>query len=203
MSSTKTPEEAKMSFVQTLKAAKSENSATFCPFPQDVQFNGQDSEERVILLIRQDWAAYLSQALMVLLLLLSPILFVVFGRSITFITGQIITGVSIICILLAFTIVVDSILKWYFSVNIITTQKVVDIDFKSVMNHRSSETQLERIQDVTHSVPGVLGSVLDFGNVFIQTAGKRSEFEFLHVPKPRDIQDVLLDLLELKQNGDI
>ena len=77
----------------------------------------------------------------------------------------------------------------------------MDIDFNGVVNHRVSETQLERIEDVSHSPVGVWATIFDFGNVFIQTAGEQREFQFENVPRPRDVQDTILDLLEEKQNN--
>ena len=71
------------------------------------------------------------------------------------------------------------------------------------MNHSMAEAQLERIEDVTHKQLGVIGSVFDVGSVYIQTAGAQNEIEFSNVPRPRDIQDILFDLLELKQKGEI
>jgi hypothetical protein len=52
-------------------------------------------------------------------------------------------------------------------------------------------------------VTGLLGSIFDFGSVYIQTAAAQPEFVFEFVPRPREVQDTLLDLLELKQEGTI
>jgi hypothetical protein len=88
-------------------------------------------------------------------------------------------------------------------VNIITSDRIVDVDFSNILFHRFSEAQLENIEDVTHSPVGVFSSIFDYGDVYIQTAGENPEFEFKGVPRPRDIQDTLFDLMEMKQNGKI
>jgi hypothetical protein len=49
----------------------------------------------------------------------------------------------------------------------------------------------------------VFSSIFDYGDVYIQTAGEKPEFEFKGVPRPRDIQDTLFDLMEMKQSGKI
>lgn len=87
--------------------------------------------------------------------------------------------------------------------SIITDQRIVDVDFSNVLFHRFSEAQLEQIEDVTHTVAGIWGSIFDYGTVYIQTAGSKPEFEFINIPRPRDVQDTLLDLLEMKQKGQI
>ena len=71
------------------------------------------------------------------------------------------------------------------------------------MAHSMSEAQLEKIEDVTHKQLGILGSFFDVGSVYIQTAGTAQNIEFTNVPRPRDIQDILIDMLESKQKGEI
>ena len=60
-----------------------------------------------------------------------------------------------------------------------------------------------RIEDVSHTTIGIIGSIFDIGTVYIQTAGAKAEIEFQNIPRPRDVQDILYDLLELKQEGEI
>ena len=93
--------------------------------------------------------------------------------------------------------------KWFYSVNIITTQRIIDVDFINAFQHRFSEAQLEKIEDISHEHVGFLGSLFDVGTVYIQTAASNAEFEFQNIPRPRDIQDTLNDLLEMKQEGEI
>jgi hypothetical protein len=97
------------------------------------------------------------------------------------------------------TFIIVTFFKWFFNVNIITTERIVDIDFDKIFYHNVAETQLERVEDVSHRPGGVWASFFDFGTVYVQTAGEQREFEFKDVPRPRDIQDTILDLLELKQ----
>ena len=80
---------------------------------------------------------------------------------------------------------------------------MIDIDFKSVFFHTSSEARLEKIEDVTSQQSGSFTNLLDIGTVHIQTAGTNAFIEFENVPKPREIQDILSDLLELAHKGEI
>lgn len=92
---------------------------------------------------------------------------------------------------------------WYYNVNIITDRRVIDLDFKTIFNHTSSEARLEKIEDVSSVQGGAFSNILDIGTVHIQTAGAKTFIEFENVPKPREIQDILSDLLELKQKEKI
>lgn len=188
------------------KDAGKSNVGSFCAFPQNVSFAGMEVNENVILMVRRHPASFYVQYLMIIVFLLLPFIFLfglnglgLEGTSI----GSLVISSFIIFWLLAFTIAVDTFLKWFYSVNIVTDQRIVDVDFHNVLFHKVSEAQLEKIEDVTHNVDGILGSLFDYGSVYIQTAGTRNEIEFEQIPRPRDVQDVLSDLIELKQRGEI
>jgi hypothetical protein len=44
-----------------------------------------------------------------------------------------------------------------------------------------------------------LASIFDYGNLYVQTAGAKNEFDFCNIPRPRDVQDTILDLRELRR----
>lgn len=180
--------------------------SSFGAFPKDVTFSGKEDDEDVVLIVRRSFAAFIPQYALILALLLSPVgLFILLG-ALDFTSGSAVAigiGGAITLFLIAVTVAFDTFLKWYFSVNIITDQRIIDVDFVNVMYHRFSETQLEKIEDVTHEVTGILGSLFDFGSVYLQTAASVPEFQFENIPRPRDVQDTLLDLLEMKQKGTI
>jgi hypothetical protein len=179
------------------------NTSMFCAFPKTLSFTGQDKGESVVLIVRRHPAVFIPQYLLILALLLSPALFFsVLGRDEGF--GVLyMFGVGLLFTLIAVTVAVDTFFKWYYSVNIITDQRIVDVDFDNILFHRFSEAQLEKIEDVSHAPVGILSTFFDYGDVYIQTAAAKPEFEFHSVPRARDIQDTLLDLLELKKKGHI
>ncbi len=182
------------------------NFSSLSAFPSGVNFQGKEDKEEVILLLRQHPAALSLKYLMILGFLIAPVLFFILLSAMGIKSGSMVTigaGGSLIFILIAISIAIDTFVKWYFTVSIITDQRIVDVDFVNVLFHKFSETQLEQIQDVTHTVGGFMGSAFDYGTVFIQTASTKPEFEFENIPRPRDVQDVILDLLEMKQKGQI
>jgi uncharacterized membrane protein YdbT with pleckstrin-like domain len=180
------------------------STASFCAFPAGVSFNGQDSGEQIILMVRRHPAVYIPHALLFLLLLISPaFLFPIYNQILGPANLGLWLGSSLVIILFAITLAVDSYLKWYYTVNIITDERIIDVDFNNILYHKFAEAQLEKIEDVSHKPVGIFSSIFDYGNVYIQTAGAKPEFVFDSVPRARDVQDTLLDLLELKQEGKI
>ena len=109
----------------------------------------------------------------------------------------------VVCLVLALNVTITTILKWYYTVNIVTDQRIVVIKMDNAFYHSYAEAQLEKIEDVTHTNIGVLGTIFDVGDVHIDTAGHGVDFHLRMLPRPRELQDVINDLLEMKQKGDI
>ena len=198
---------ANKSFVQRIADSFDKSPVTsFVAFPQQTSFDGQDKDENIVLIIRQHPAVYIPQILLVIALIVIAVIFNVAIANLDIVASSriaITSGTTIFFILVIMTVIFYTFIKWFYTVNIITDERIVDLDFNNILAHEYSEAQLEKIEDVTHKVNGFLGLIFDFGTVVIQTAGSQPEFEFDNVPRPRDVQDTLLDLLEMKQKGQI
>ena len=189
----------KRSFMDTISL---NNDHSFMSFPKELNFHGKEKGEQVVLIIRSHWIVYIPYLFLAIIIFILPFvltsLMPAFFSNVALLISLVITS-----LLVSLGIIVSSFVKWFYTVHIITDQRVVDLDFTSIMNHSMAEAQLEKIEDVTHKQLGVIGSIFDVGSVYIQTAGAQNEIEFLNVPRPRDIHDILFDLLELKQKGEI
>lgn len=189
----------KKSFMDTISL---NNDHSFMSFPKELNFHGKEKGEQVVLIIRSHWIVTVPYIFLAILVFVLPFvlasLMPTFFSSIALLISLIITS-----LLVSLGIMVSTFVKWFYTVHIITDQRVVDLDFTSIMSHSMAEAQLEKIEDVTHKQLGVVGSIFDVGSVYIQTAGAQNEIEFSNVPRPREIHDILFDLLELKQKGEI
>ena len=119
--------------------------------------------------------------------------------------GSLLIGLALFLIifLIALSIAMFTFLKWFFNVNIITDQRVVDIDIKALFTYQATEARLDKIEDITTKQVGLLSNFFNIGTVYIQTAGSKAEIEFDEVANPKEVQDILSDLLELKKGGEI
>lgn len=181
---------------------QNDNNSFFKAFPENLTFLGKEQDENVVLIIRTHWVLYLPYIFASIAILCLPLLLTL---AIPQLSENISLCVSfwIISLLISFSILVYSFVRWFYNVNIITDQRVIDLDFTSALSHTSSEARLERIEDVTHKQIGILSSIFDIGTVYIQTAGAKAEIEFNNIPRPGEVQDILYDLLESKQKGEI
>lgn len=178
------------------------NDHSFKSFPKGMSFHGKERDEAVILVIRSHWIVYVPQILIALLVLVLPwVLGAIFSDI--FKSTIIFLALLITSLLIGGSILVSTLLKWYYNVDMITDQRVVDLDFPNIMAHTMSEARLENIEDITQKQLGLLGSVFDVGTVYVQTAGTSQNIEFQNIPRPRDVQEILVDLLESKEKGEI
>ncbi|MBD3328984.1 hypothetical protein GF357_00615 [Candidatus Dojkabacteria bacterium] len=197
---------SKKSFIAKISDSTNRREpATFSAFPRGIGFSGQDVGEEIVLVLRRHpitLFTYFTTAFTILVVgvlayVLAPEFFLI--ENIELLSITILLGT----IILVSSVIFDTFVKWFYEVSIITTQRIVNVSFDTVAFHNVAEAQLEKVEDVYHEAPGLWSTVFDYGDVFIQTASAQPEFKLAAVPRPRDVQDTIFDLLELKQAGEI
>jgi len=94
-----------------------------------------------------------------------------------------------------------NVLNWYFNVGIVTSKRVIDIDFYAVLYKEITTAQLGKIEDITVKSGGYFESLFDYGSIFIQTAGTEANVEFIDVSHPTDAVQVINKLLSKKHGS--
>ena len=168
--------------------------AAFSVFPKKVRFETQEVKEEIILLLRRHWVTNLPWTLTGLFMFFIPLAISSF-QVLSFMPPEFRLMTVIIWYMIILAYVLESFLTWYFNVYFITDERLVDVDFYSLIYKRVSETKIDRIQDVSYSQGGIIQAMFNFGTVHIQTAGKMPEFAFEDVPKPARITKVLNQLV--------
>jgi len=85
-------------------------------------------------------------------------------------------------------------IDYYFDIWIITSERIINIEQRGMFTRKISELRFKKIQDVTAEVIGFLPSVLNYGDVRIQTAGEKEEFIFRTVSDPYNIKNIIMNL---------
>jgi hypothetical protein len=165
----------------------------FNVLPEKVKFETQDRQEKIILFLRQHWVTQLPWiALAVIMVFLPPVLWWIPLVDFLPRNYQFMVGVMWYLLLLAF--VYEKFISWFFHVFIITDERVIDIDFYSLLYKEVSEAKIDNIEDVTYRQGGVIRAWLNFGEVTMQTAGEEREFEIKNVPQPFRVVKILNEL---------
>lgn len=169
-------------------ATPSSSLSSFMVKPNGIRFETQEAKEEIFLLMRQHPIRNVGWILATLGLVLLPGFIVPLFLAASIIPADFPPGYFVVLPLLwylgVFGFAFTNFLHWYFNVYILTSERVVDIDWVNLLYKRLSSTHLANIQDVTYRQSGFIGSLFDFGNVYIQTAGTDPNFEFDAVPKP-------------------
>lgn len=164
-------------------------------------FPGQQEHEQIYLVTRRHWVVLAREVMVWLLFVAILIIFdnVVMVRYPILAQPPIIQIINLIKTIYLMFLVGGLFTIWilyYLNFQIITNERVVDVDQKSLLNHSTTEIHLAQVEDVTSEIKGFLGNLFNYGSVYVQTAGTKARFEFDHVPNPNAVVKLILDLYE-------
>jgi hypothetical protein len=109
--------------------------------------------------------------------------------SLTSPTGRTIIG---IWLLLVWTGAWGAFTRYYLNVWILTNERIVEIKQRTYFSRRVSSVLLNRVQDVTTHIVGIVPSLLDMGTIIVQSAGATNEFRMRGIPEPERVRDLIL-----------
>lgn len=172
--------------------------AAFVALPSNISFETQEDEEKIILLLRRHWITNLSWAVTAIAMMFAPLILQVVPL-LDFLPPRFKFIIIVMWYLVILAFVFEKFLVWFFNVYIITDERIIDVDFISLVYRRITDAQIEKIQDITYKTGGFMRSIFDYGDIYIQTAGQKLEIEFESVPKPDKVVKVLNQLLTQEQ----
>lgn len=172
----------------------------FAENPQGVRFETQHQEEEVVVFLRQHFVVNLPWILATMLLVVAPFGIVPFILMYVPLPFAIPAQYSLVALLfwyLATTgYALANFIRWYYNIYIVTTERIIDIDFIQLLYKKFSEARLENIEDITYTSPGFFATVFHYGNVYIQTAAETKQFEFLSVPNPANVTQTISSMIK-------
>jgi uncharacterized membrane protein YdbT with pleckstrin-like domain len=86
---------------------------------------------------------------------------------------------------------------YYLDVLVVTDHRVINIEQKALFSRETSSLHLDKIQDVSVEITGVVATFLNFGSLRIQTAGEVEEFVLKGIKDPNGIKKVILEQHEV------
>ncbi|OGH24245.1 MAG: hypothetical protein A3B47_04095 [Candidatus Levybacteria bacterium RIFCSPLOWO2_01_FULL_39_24] len=178
--------------------------SSFCPNPKGVSFQTQKDEESIILFLRSHILTNLSWITISFVLIVLPVIILTFlsNFGLDFLSTPAANRFTAVFVLfyylLVFSFVFVNFLHWFYNVFIVTSERVVDIDYSDVVVHNIAVTDLSHIEDVNYTQSGFIPTFFHYGNLFVQTAGNERNFEAFSVPKPREATHIIGDLTEKK-----
>ncbi len=167
----------------------------FAPKPLMIySFDSQLDGENVLLLLRKHPITQIPKVLTFLVMLFIPLFF----SQASFyaqLESNFQTAIMLFWYLITLGYLLESFLTWFYNVYIVTDERIIDIDFLSLIYRNVSAAKLDKIEDITAVTSGAAQSIFDYGTVHIQTAAEKSEFEFEDVPQPTKVTQFLNEML--------
>jgi hypothetical protein len=167
-------------------------------------------DEKVVLVIRRHWFAFLQSIFITFILLL------VFFIAFFILNSRLNASAAALCItspavadnigkgaLIIFSSIYllsvcaffyVSWLDYYLDIFMITNKRILRIEQLVLFGQNISETSLQHIQDVSSRVRGIIYTILGVGTIFIETAGERANFTFTFIKKPGEVAAQILEL---------
>lgn len=156
-------------------------------------------DEKVIMLVRKHKIYYLKHALVLFFLLILPILlYFILAFNFQDLFNPIIDTLYILITSVYFlAILLFSLTSWinyYLDVWIITNERLIEYEQKSLFHRETGELMLESIEDVHVTIEGFLPSLIKSGNIYVQTAGQAERFIFTDAPNPESVKETIIKL---------
>ncbi len=183
-------------YSEVMRREKSADSVllAYAPKPKHTAFDAQVKNEQVVLLLRQHPVVLIRPFFILILAVFFPIVMNL-STILDFLPIKFHSAFTIGWYMMTVGFALESFLVWFFNVYIITDERIVDVDFLSLIYKNVSTAKIDNIEDVTVTASGAMASVFDYGTVLIQTAAERTQFEFDNVPHPTRVAALLNEMI--------
>lgn len=167
--------------------------ASYCFYPDNVKFVNSDTEEKILILLRRHPITNLPWMVVTFIMIIAPS----FSTLIPLFDNlnseyQLILTLIWYLVTIAFSL--EKFLDWFFNVNLITDERILDVNFFNLMYREITEAEAEEIQEVTVRPAGGIESFFNYGDVLIQTAAEIPRIDFEKVPEPEKVAKILREL---------
>jgi hypothetical protein len=174
-------------------------------YPQNTKIAHQETDERILLIVRRHFITNISWVVITLFLLLIPPFVTALQQQ--FAINLLLPPTYLLILLLFYYLVVlgfafVNLFSWFYNIGVVTSLRVIDVDAPTILSQTVSSSFLPEIVDVSYSQKGFLQGLFNFGDVHVQTEALRENFEFLSVPQPSKISDIILDAKEGRETND-
>ncbi len=168
--------------------------AAYCYLPEKIDFEDKEDGETVILFLRKHFITNTGWILLTIVMLLAPLLLPHFP-ILSFLPLRFQFVAVLGWYLVTVALALESFLTWFFNVSIVTEKRIIDIDFVNLIYKQISDTTIDRVQDITYKMGGVIRTIFNYGDVVVETAGEIPSFTFWAVPNPDQVTKIIEQLL--------
>ncbi|GEM_PF-796672 len=171
----------------------------YCEKPSGVSFADKLENEVLLLFLRKHFVTNLPWIVSAIALSFAPLILVGLAGlgvlPINFLPPVYLAMILLLYYLFIAGFIFVHYLTWFYNIGLVTNQRIIDIDFSSLVFENVDATKLSQVEDVGYKQVGIIRSIFDYGDVHLHTAGPSVNFEFLAVPHPERIINIINDLI--------
>lgn len=90
---------------------------------------------------------------------------------------------------------------WELNVFMITNRRIIDIDQRGIFSRRVSEVSFAKIQDIRYNRVGFFATLLNIGDVIVQSGGSEQHLEIAGVRHPEVVKEAIVKIQEQFSNS--
>lgn len=158
--------------------------------------------EKMIRKIRKHWFVLVERIIILFFIFLAPfILYTVISgaelqlgidRTITFdLNNALYVFLSAAWSLFIWMKCVAIWTDYYLDMWVITSKRLIDVEQFGFFHREVSTLRMEQIQDITVETRGIVATLLNFGNIHVQSAAESREFTIRGIPNPQKIKELI------------
>lgn len=191
----KTPEATGAKLIHEYsKTISTDTLSAYAINPANAGFDSQAKNENIVLLLREHPIVLFKPIFLTILSLILPIIFFS-SPFLGFLPIQFHIAFMLTWIVFTLGYSLQIFIGWFFNVYLLTDERIIDMDFISIVSKNISSAKIENIEDVTFHTQGAFAAFFDYGTVTVQTAAEKSQFEFDNVPHPSKVASLINELI--------
>lgn len=172
----------------------SEAGGAYMIFPEK-RFISMQDDETIALLLRAHPITNVKWIILVIVMLLAPDIFVGLGMFAA-VPARILFVGKLTWYLVTLGYAFEKFLYWYYSIVIVTNERVIDIDFRNLLQRDIAYAALNHIEEPSMQSGGLVRSIFHYGSVYIATAAEEPAVEAKDVPFPDRAVRIISELQE-------
>jgi uncharacterized membrane protein YdbT with pleckstrin-like domain len=135
---------------------------------------------------------FISSGLIVLAVLAGVYGYGRFRDQVPFLPSSVVFALAVILITIVGLMLLSGFYVYRRNYLVITNMHVIKSEQNGLFNEVTSQLDLARVQDVTGSRSGVFGTIFNYGDIVVETAGAEQYFIFRYASGPQRLADQLL-----------
>ena len=158
-------------------------------------FESQLPDEKTLVVLRQHWFNILNRIVILAVLAILPF---VGGISLSnFLADNNVTSlywlVTIVYLMFIWFRLFYVLFIYLGNIWIVTDHRIIDDEQHSFFSRTVSELSTVNVQDVTVNIKGFNQTLMNFGDIEVQSAATEEKFLFKSVPNPNSAKDIIME----------